>query len=134
MCSARPRTTLRGATRTRAEPALIVFARAPEPGLVKTRLAPMLGGRGAARLQARMLERTLRTATAARLGGIHLYCSPATGIPYFRELRERFGVRLWSQGRGDLGDRMARAFRRSLRESPYAILIGSDCPALRPAD
>jgi uncharacterized protein len=29
---------------------------------------------------------------------------------------------------------MYRAFRRVLRRHPYAVLIGSDCPALRPAD
>ena len=29
---------------------------------------------------------------------------------------------------------MYRAFKRVLRRHPYAVLIGSDCPALRPAD
>lgn len=29
---------------------------------------------------------------------------------------------------------MYRAFKRVLRQHPYAVLIGSDCPALRPAD
>jgi hypothetical protein len=37
---------------------LIVFARAPEPGRVKTRLAPVLGDKGAARLHAQLVERT----------------------------------------------------------------------------
>ena len=38
------------------------------------------------------------------------------------------------QGPGDLGARMHRAFKRVLQEHEAAILIGSDCPALRPAD
>jgi rSAM/selenodomain-associated transferase 1 len=118
----------RGATGI--ETALIVFARAPEPGRVKTRLAPLLGERGAARLHARLMERTLRTALAAGFGEVDLYCAPGIHGSYFRTMQRRFGIRLRSQGRGDLGERMYRALRRH----PGAVLIGTDCPALRPAD
>ena len=121
---------LRGATRTGPDAALIVFARAPVPGRVKTRLAPLLGERGAARLYAQMVERTLRTALAARIGRVELYCSAGINSPYFRKIKKRFGIRLRPQGRGNLGDRMYRALRRH----PGAVLIGSDCPALRPSD
>jgi rSAM/selenodomain-associated transferase 1 len=120
----------RGATRTGAEPALIVFARAPEPGRVKTRLAPLLGERGAARLYAQMVEKTLRTAFAARFGRVDLYCASGMKSPYFKKIQKRFDVRLCAQGRGNLGERMYRALRRH----PGAVLIGSDCPVLRPAD
>jgi rSAM/selenodomain-associated transferase 1 len=120
----------RGATPTRPEQVLIVFARAPEPGRVKTRLIPLLGGQGAARLYAEMLEKTLKTALAAKVGRVELHCASGIEGSYFRTIRKRFGVLLRSQGRGDLGDRMHRALRRH----PGALLIGSDCPALRPAD
>lgn len=120
--------------RTGAEPALIVFARAPEPGRVKTRLAPLLGAEGAARLHARMVVKTLCTATAAGIGTVELYGAPRIGDAYFRALQRRFGVALRSQGRGDVGERMRRAFERTLRRHPYVVLVGSDCPALRPAD
>ncbi len=113
-----------------AEPALIVFARAPEPGRVKTRLAALLGAHGAARLHARLVERALWTARAAGFARIHLYCASSTQHRFFREMRIRYGVRLRGQGRGDLGERMYRALRRH----PGAVLIGSDVPALRPAD
>ena len=53
---------------------------------------------------------------------------------FFARMKKRFGVHLEPQGRGDVGDRMHRAFKRALRRHPYAVLIGSDCPALRPAD
>jgi rSAM/selenodomain-associated transferase 1 len=109
---------------------LIVFARAPAAGRVKTRLAPALGREGAARLHARLLEKTLRTAKAARFCRVHLYCAPHSRDPHFSDLRRRYGVRLAAQGRGGLGERMHRALRRH----PGAVLIGSDCPALRPAD
>jgi uncharacterized protein len=125
---------LRDATPGGADAVLIVYARAPEAGRVKTRLVPLLGARGAARLHARMVGQALRTALAARVGSVELHCTPRVDLPYFRGLRRRFGVRLRSQGRGDLGARMHRAFERALRRHPYAVLIGSDCPALRAAD
>lgn len=122
--------SLRGATRAGPDAALIVFARAPVAGRVKTRLVPLLGAQGAARLYAHMVERALRTALAARIGPVQLYCSPGINYPYFRNIKKRFGVCLRPQGRGNLGERMYRALRRH----PGAVLIGSDCPALRPAD
>ena len=120
----------RATTPTRPETRLIVFARAPEPGRVKTRLVPLLGEQGAARLHARLVERTLRTALAARLGGVDLYCASGIKGSYFRKIQKRFGIRLRSQGPGDLGDRMYRALHRN----PGAVLIGSDCPSLRSTD
>ena len=126
--------SLRGSMRTRPETALIVFARAPEPGRVKTRLVPLLGEKGAARLHARLVERTLETALAGGFDSVDLYCASRIDGIFFKRSQKRFGVRLRSQGRGDLGDRMYRAFERALRRHPYVVLIGSDCPALRPAD
>jgi uncharacterized protein len=124
----------RAATPKKAEPALIVFARAPEPGRVKTRLVPLLGAQGAARLHARLAEQTLATALAAGFEQVDLYGSPGIDHAFFRKNQKRFGVDLRSQGRGDLGDRMYRAFERALRSRAFVVLIGSDCPVLRPAD
>jgi rSAM/selenodomain-associated transferase 1 len=104
------------------------------PGQVKSRLAPLLGETGAARLYARMVDKTLATARAAGFDPVELYCSPRVDGRFFATRRNRFGARLRSQGRGDLGERMYRAFKRVLRRHRYAVLIGSDCPALRPAD
>ena len=126
--------SLRGTTRNRPEPALIVFARAPEPGRVKTRLVALLGEKGAARLHARLVKRTLRTAKKARFGSIELCCSPRPGLPFFVKCQRQFDVALRLQVGGNLGERMYRAFKRALRRHPYVVLIGSDCPALRPAD
>lgn len=122
--------TSRGATPAIPETAVLVFARSPEPGRVKTRLAPMLGAAGAAALHARLVERALETALAAKVGEVYLYCSPGTRSRFFDAMRKRFGVRLRAQGSGNLGARMHRA----LRQRPGAVLIGSDVPALRPAD
>lgn len=104
--------TWRADTRTR----VIVFARAPRAGRVKTRLIPLLGEQGAARLHARLLRRALATARAARLGVVELWTA---------ERRQRGA---------DLGERMLHAFAHSLRRAARVILIGSDCPVLRGGD
>ena len=102
----------RADTRTK----VIVFARAPRAGAVKTRLIPLLGAQGAARLHARLLRHALRTARGARLGAVELWTA---------ERRQRGG---------DLGERMLHAFAHGLRRTKRVILIGSDCPVLRPRD
>jgi hypothetical protein len=98
-------------TRTR----IIVFAREPRAGQVKTRLVPLLGAAGAARLHARLLARALETAHAARPGVVQLQWA-----------RRQRGA--------DLGARMLHAFRAGLRRAARVILIGADCPALRARD
>jgi uncharacterized protein len=109
---------------------LIVFAKAPRPGEVKTRLIPLLGEKGAAALHARLVESTLATARAAAVGRIELYCTPDADDPFFRFYSERYGAALVPQAGGDLGARMLAAFNTTLAKHTRALLIGSDCPAL----
>ena len=111
-----------------------MFAKAPQAGRVKTRLAPLIGEEGAARLHARLVHRALATARSARCGALELHCAPRLGDAFFLDCGRRYGARLRAQGSGDLGARMRRAFERVLRDSPCAVLIGSDCPAMRAAD
>ena len=107
-----------------------VFAKAPVAGLVKTRLAPLLGSDGAAQLHARLVMRALATAIEARLGDVELWCAPDERDPFFASCAERFSVRLCRQEGGNLGERMGYAFRRSLASGRPLLAIGSDCPAL----
>lgn len=111
----------------------MIFAKAPTPGRVKTRLIPALGADGAAQLQRQLIERTLQTAAAARLGPLELYCAPDAADPFFVACAARHGLILRVQGAGDLGARMARAFEHALALGSPALLIGCDCPALTPA-
>jgi hypothetical protein len=108
---------------------LIVFAKAPRPGEVKTRLIPVLGAAGAARLHERLVDRALATAAAAGLGAVELCGDPASD-PFLAARAAAHGAALAEQGPGDLGARMHRAFQRALTGAPAAILIGTDCPAL----
>ena len=110
----------------------MVFAKAPTPGRVKTRLAPALGEVAAAALYRQLAERTLSTAVAAGLGQVELWCAPGTQDAFFAACAERHGVGLRAQGEGDLGTRMARALESALEEGAPALLIGSDCPVFTP--
>lgn len=114
---------------------LIVFAKAPQPGLAKTRLIPALGAEGAAALAERLLQHTLAQASAAVRawpGTLELCVSPDTGHRLFRQLAVQHALTLTVQGDGDIGQRMERALTRVLGEqgSEGALLIGSDIPGL----
>lgn len=113
---------------------IIVFARAPEPGRVKSRLIPALGPLRSAALHRRMVRETLKKAVEAGTGAVTLCCHPDSRHPFFRECARRYGVTLTQQVGDDLGSRMARAFEIALQGAPHAILIGSDCPPLTSED
>ncbi len=110
--------------------AVAILAKAPLPGLAKTRLAPALGADGAAALQARLIERAVETARAANVGPITLWAAPDQDHPAFQTLAALFGVRLARQPDGDLGVRMLAALDAA--RGP-CVVIGTDCPALQPA-
>jgi uncharacterized protein len=113
---------------------ILVFARAPVPGACKTRLIPAVGARGAARVQRQLLEKTLETAVASSLAPVELWCAPDCRHPFLLQLRDAYGLRLQRQPAGDLGRRMSEALRHTLRQARYAVLVGTDCPALTAAD
>jgi uncharacterized protein len=96
------------------------------PGQAKTRLIPRLGAWRAARLQARLIARTLRTARAAGCG-VELHTTRR------HKFCESLGKTKTQKGR-DLGERMFNAFEKGLRRHRAVILVGTDCPALTPRD
>lgn len=108
-----------------------VLAKAPIPGLAKTRLIPALGARGAARLQRQLTRQAVRTALDAGLGPVTLWCAPDGQHRFFRALRRTTGVACLVQASGDLGERMHTAFRLHCATGPL-LLIGTDCPPLSP--
>jgi uncharacterized protein len=113
---------------------IVIFAKAPQPGNVKTRLIPALGAEGAAALARKLLVHTLHQALAADVGKVELCMSPAPGDAAWHGLALPNDVVQTGQGEGDLGERMARAVRRSTQlNEPAAgpvVLVGTDCPAL----
>jgi len=121
------------ATEVRPGAQVAVFARAPNPGEVKTRLIPALGAQGAAALHRALVTRAIATAVDADIGPVRLWCAGDAAHAFFAQCAGRFGVAAVAQCEGDLGARMRHAFESLLGESERALLIGSDIPALTPA-
>lgn len=108
---------------------IVIFAKAPVPGRVKTRLIPALGEAGATRLAQRMLADTVAHAMAAGLATPELCATPHPDDPSWAGHLPT-GVRLSGQGSGDLGRRLAAAAKRVIDSGERILLIGADCPEL----
>ncbi len=112
---------------------IVIFAKAPLPGLAKTRLSPALGTAGAADLARKLLCHCVDEALKADIGPVELCVSPTEQHPVWRELDIPSTV-FWSeQGEGDLGERLARVTQRLTSNDEAVLLIGSDCPGLTAA-
>jgi rSAM/selenodomain-associated transferase 1 len=104
---------------------LLLFARFPEKGKVKSRLAATIGEERALRVYSALFDHTREV------------CAQS-GIPTALCLAERPAVPLSEsvriQSEGSLGERMANEFRISLYSgSTPVILLGSDCPDVNEA-
>lgn len=105
-----------------ARPLVIVFARAPRYGAVKTRLAAEIGAAETLRFYRNML-----TGMARRLRDDARWETVFCVTPD-ADARAGWPLRAVAQGSGDLGRRMVRALRMA-RTRP-AVVVGSDIPAL----
>jgi rSAM/selenodomain-associated transferase 1 len=105
---------------------IAVFAKAPVAGRTKTRLIPLLGPGGAARLHCALLQQALETALEADIGSVLLWCTEDD--PTLNDLAATLRVPMQRQCAGDLGQRMSHTFADLLPRVASAILVGSDCP------
>lgn len=110
--------------------AVVVLAKAPLAGFAKTRLIPLLGPAGAARLAVQLLDHAVRVAVASQVGPVTLHCTPGTEHPAFVRLAARYDLTLRLQTDGDLGRRMSHALAEALAAADCAVLIGTDAPGL----
>jgi len=110
--------------------ALILFAKQPLAGRVKTRLSPLLTAETGAELYSCMLRDTIATAMA--LPGIFLtlhYQDDPGAAAHFAALAP--GIESQPQQGEDLGKRMEFAFARLFRQGfDRVAIIGSDSPDL----
>lgn len=110
---------------------IVVFTRLPRAGEAKTRMIPVLGAEGAARLQERMTRQVVArawvhaVATGGRLVVAATGCTP-------REMRSWLGpVEVVPQEDGDLGERLSRVIEGEFRRGAgKVIVVGADCPRL----
>jgi rSAM/selenodomain-associated transferase 1 len=111
---------------------LLVFARNPLPGRVKTRLIPSLGAAAATAIYRQLLQDTLLA--AARVGGVdsEVWLDEGEPVPWLADIAAAHGLAMRRQSARDLGMRMHAAFSASLRSAEHVVLIGSDCPEFDP--
>lgn len=117
-------------SQTPAALAIGVMAKAPVPGQVKTRLIPLLGAEGSARLHTRLLAQTLATCIEAAPGAVTLFATGGAPGVDWPHVADRFGVNRVEQVGADLGARMHHAIAHLLSHAPAALLVGADCPEL----
>ncbi len=113
---------------------VLVFAREPAPGRVKTRLVPPLTGEQAAALHAGLVLDTIERLSPRWPDGaprLELHVAGDPGHPLFRAIGRR-GIRVVPQRGADLGERMAAALGDALAHVERAVLVGTDCPDLSP--
>ena len=118
------------------EGALVVFAKAPIPGQVKTRLCPPLTSDEAATVHGSFvldtLERTRAAVSKFRLAvDRYLACAPSSALVFFKVMEERQAVRLLDQEGEELGARMNRVFETLFaRGYGRVVIVGTDVPSL----
>lgn len=132
--------TQRMNTRARADDALVLFAKAPIPGQVKTRLCPPLTDDEAASLHGSFVLDALERSGQAAIRGVSkqsprfdrfVACCPSSEHVFFKILEERHGVRLIDQMGDDLGGRMEHAVAEMFRIGyQRCVIVGTDLPAL----
>jgi uncharacterized protein len=110
--------------------AVLIFAKTPWVGRVKTRLIPVLGERKATELYIGLLQRELRWIADETPYAIELWVTPDDDHPVFADLARRYRLPLLLQAGADLGERMSHAVRQALTRYRRVVLLGVDCPAL----
>jgi rSAM/selenodomain-associated transferase 1 len=109
---------------------IIIFAKEPVLGKVKTRLARGIGETAALQFHENMLRHTIAMVCEYRLAIVELHVSGNPNHPVFQSLSHEFDVSVHEQHGEDLGEKMFFALEQSLGNSNYSVLIGTDCPVM----
>lgn len=102
-----------------------IFAKAPEPGNVKTRLTSAVGSECAALLASAMFQDVWNVVSACPQARPILATLTGGSFPVTVDSEN-----IWLQGDGDLGMRLESILRRGLQQASAAIAIGADSPSL----
>ena len=117
-----------------SDAALIIFAKTPLPGQVKTRIARVKGKAIAQRLAKTFISNTLakvnRVDIRRHFSEIVLWFTPSSRHPVFLRSKISQSIRYKQQVGADLGLRMHHAIRQALKTHKFAVVIGTDCPSL----
>ncbi|MBI1824456.1 MAG: TIGR04282 family arsenosugar biosynthesis glycosyltransferase [Nitrospirae bacterium] len=111
--------------------ALIVFAKKPLLGQVKSRFQPVVSPEMSLEIYRNFVEVTLDSVKQLSDTEIWLGCFPDSAHPWFEELSKRFELQLFDQKGENLGIRMEKAFELlSQNKFHKKVIIGTDSPHL----
>jgi glycosyltransferase A (GT-A) superfamily protein (DUF2064 family) len=108
-----------------------VFAKAPVPGYVKTRLAAEMGPAAAVNLYREVGRAVIAGAAGVGYPTVVWY-APAGKRPALRPWLDGIAhLRFQAQPTGDLGRRLQHAFARHFAEgASRVVIVGTDCPGV----
>jgi uncharacterized protein len=110
---------------------LVVMAKRPQEGEVKTRLAPYLGTARAAELYAAMLRDVLASPPPPGVRAV-LAFAPAPDLAWWRAFPPAASWALIAQEGADLAERMRGVFDALLIDDACVVMRNSDSPDLDP--
>lgn len=109
---------------------IVLMAKAPVAGKVKTRLVPALSGEEAAELYRCFLCDAVERALSVGDAKVVVACTPADAVDELPRVVRR-AVRCIPQPEGDLGTKMRGVFERLFEEGSEAVVMtGTDLPTL----
>ena len=109
---------------------LLLFAKSPIAGQVKTRLLPTCTATQAAEIAKILMEESIRKATSFWNGPVLLCIWPNQDDKFVQLMASRYAISVVSQAEGDLGEKMLAAF--GCHGYPAAIM-GCDAPQVADA-
>ncbi|MBS1269250.1 MAG: hypothetical protein MAG794_00198 [Gammaproteobacteria bacterium] len=111
---------------------LILFAKTPVAGRVKTRLIPELGEQGAADFAEALIEESVRCATETWPGSVRLLAWPDPHHECFERIERRYGLTVSVQSEGNLGAKMFQALNDAYGRGVAGAIMGCDVPHCPP--
>jgi len=108
---------------------LCVFAKAPVPGKVKTRLLACMDADSACALHQQLIDACLSRTINKYAWQTQLWGTDSAS-EFLKEVSASYDISLHEQHGDELGVRMANAVKTTLENNLYVVLIGTDCPEL----
>ncbi|MFQ5462614.1 MAG: TIGR04282 family arsenosugar biosynthesis glycosyltransferase [Phycisphaerae bacterium] len=112
---------------------ILIFAKYPDPGRVKTRMVPPLTHTEAAELHTAALLATCELAGRVDSAAVEVFVSPDHRTPDLASLLPDHIGHVSPQRDGDLGRRLTHATQRAfIQDGRPIVLLGADSPTLLP--
>ena len=109
-------------------PKLILFAKTPVIGKVKTRLCPPLIHSQACDLAVILIEKSIENVKQHWPGEVELSVWPERENPALQRIIKKHNIKVSTQSTGDLGEKMYSAMRQNLNNGQHVLIMGCDVP------